>query len=251
MELARLHLTKRELYDLLEIVRGCLTVRTDGDLKSLLSRVRRLVPSANVVAGLGRTDRAGRFQDIAKIVNVSYPDDWMSLYVERGFAAVDPVLRSHFGRFQPQVWSQTYRRAGSKGEKAFIAQAKEFDLSEGITVGAASERRAVGSLFSFAGRAIGEHVRHAAVLDYLAPHLHLALMRTTFSPSRAIPQLSVREREVLNWIKEGKTNWEIAQILGVSEATVKFHVRNVLSKFEASTRGHAVALAMEHGMIGL
>lgn len=251
MDWARLHLTKRELYDLLEMVHDCLTVETDAELHGVLSRVCRFVPGANAVAGLARTDRAGRFRDIAKIVNVSYPGEWMSLYVERNFSAVDPVLRFHFGRYRSQLWSKTYRLAQSPPEMQFIAQAREFDLSEGVTVGVASERDGIGSLFSFAGRAIGRHARHAAVLDALAPHLHLALMRTTRRAPCPMVGLSGRECEVLKWIKEGKTNWEIGRILRVSEATVKFHVRNVLVKLDASNRGHAVALAMEQGVLGL
>ncbi|WP_447973005.1 LuxR family transcriptional regulator [Nitrospira sp. Kam-Ns4a] len=45
---------------------------------------------------------------------------------------------------------------------------------------------------------------------------------------RQAPVLTKREREVLEWMKEGKTNWEIGRILGISERTVRFHVGNIL-----------------------
>lgn len=61
--------------------------------------------------------------------------------------------------------------------------------------------------------------------------------------------LSTREREVLQWVKEGKTNWEISRILSISERTVKFHVQNTLAKLDASNRGHAVVLALTSGLI--
>ncbi len=61
--------------------------------------------------------------------------------------------------------------------------------------------------------------------------------------------LSIREREVLCWVREGKTNWAIAQILGISERTVKFHVQNTLAKLDASSRGHAVVVALARGLI--
>ena len=57
--------------------------------------------------------------------------------------------------------------------------------------------------------------------------------------------LTPRETEVLKWMKNGKTNWEIAVILGITERTVKFHITNILAKLNASTRSHAVALAFE------
>ena len=83
------------------------------------------------------------------------------------------------------------------------------------------------------------------------PHLHQALLRLTFLPSAANPLLSQREREVLLWIKEGKTNWEISRILRVSEQTVKFHVANILRKLDTSTRGQAVAVALQQGLIAI
>jgi LuxR family quorum-sensing system transcriptional regulator SolR len=61
--------------------------------------------------------------------------------------------------------------------------------------------------------------------------------------------LSIREREVLQWVKEGKTNGEIARILSISERTVKFHVQNTLAKLHASNRGHAVVRALASGLI--
>ncbi len=56
---------------------------------------------------------------------------------------------------------------------------------------------------------------------------------------------------MLNWIKEGKSSWEISVILGVSERTIKFHVCNVMRKLDAVTRTHAVAIAIEQGLIDI
>ncbi|RDU95945.1 response regulator transcription factor [Trinickia dinghuensis] len=68
-------------------------------------------------------------------------------------------------------------------------------------------------------------------------------------PPAAFTPLTDREFMVLDWLKEGKTNWEIAAILGISERTVKFHVANIRSKLSASSRSHAVALAYSHNLI--
>lgn len=66
------------------------------------------------------------------------------------------------------------------------------------------------------------------------------------APAATIPALTDREFTVLDWLKEGKTNWEIAAILEISERTVKFHVANIREKLSASSRSHAVALAYSH-----
>jgi len=56
--------------------------------------------------------------------------------------------------------------------------------------------------------------------------------------------ISPREKEVLKWIIEGKTNWEIGVILHISERTVKFHVQNLMKKLRATNRYHIVAKAL-------
>ncbi len=64
-----------------------------------------------------------------------------------------------------------------------------------------------------------------------------------------LPHLTPKEIEILIWVKEGKTNWEIAQIQKISERTVKFHIGNILQKLGASTRAHAVSIALERGLV--
>lgn len=56
-------------------------------------------------------------------------------------------------------------------------------------------------------------------------------------------ELTTREIEVLNLLGEGRTNRDIGQLLSVSENTVKFHVRHILSKLHLRSRSHAAAYA--------
>jgi DNA-binding CsgD family transcriptional regulator len=53
---------------------------------------------------------------------------------------------------------------------------------------------------------------------------------------------------ILNWVKNGKTNGEIAQIMGITERTIRFHVESIFSKLDVTSRSQAVATAMEHGL---
>ncbi|WP_430364196.1 response regulator transcription factor [Trinickia sp. NRRL B-1857] len=68
-------------------------------------------------------------------------------------------------------------------------------------------------------------------------------------PSVTFAPLTDREFAVLDWLKEGKTNWEIGAILDISERTVKFHVANIREKLKASSRSHVVALAYSHNLV--
>jgi DNA-binding CsgD family transcriptional regulator len=55
------------------------------------------------------------------------------------------------------------------------------------------------------------------------------------------PALTPRERDSMMFVAEGKTDWEIATIFGVSETTARFHVDNARRKLGAVNRAHAVA----------
>lgn len=49
-------------------------------------------------------------------------------------------------------------------------------------------------------------------------------------------RLTTREEEVLHWLAEGKSNWEIGRILGCAEETVKKHVQHIFRKLGVETR---------------
>ncbi len=67
-----------------------------------------------------------------------------------------------------------------------------------------------------------------------------------FIPGEA---LSSRELEVLAALAEGLGNKEIASRLKISEHTVKFHVRSIMGKLRAATRGEAVARGVREGLV--
>lgn len=67
------------------------------------------------------------------------------------------------------------------------------------------------------------------------------LMTFAAPPGAAEVRLTERERDVLAWVAEGKSDWEISIILGLSETTVRFHVDNGRRKLGAVNRAQAVA----------
>jgi two-component system NarL family response regulator len=62
-------------------------------------------------------------------------------------------------------------------------------------------------------------------------------------------QLTGREFRVLRLITEGKANKEIADTLGISNATVKAHITNLLGKLHVSSRTEAIAVAIKRGLV--
>lgn len=62
-------------------------------------------------------------------------------------------------------------------------------------------------------------------------------------------RLTPREVDVLEWCAHGKSNWSIGQILGMTENTVKFHLKNMSRKLDASAKHQVVAEARRRGLL--
>jgi len=65
---------------------------------------------------------------------------------------------------------------------------------------------------------------------------------------RMVQNLTEREREILRWVRDGKSNQAISDELGISALTVKNHVQKILRKLGASNRAQAVAKALMMNM---
>lgn len=90
----------------------------------------------------------------------------------------------------------------------------------------------------------------------LTPALARKLLQEFAKPPEAVAPvtdqetLTAREREVLELMVEGVTsNRKLAKSLGLSENTVKFHVRNILDKLRLHNRAEVVGYALRHGMV--
>jgi len=70
----------------------------------------------------------------------------------------------------------------------------------------------------------------------------------TKKPSPVVfPELTEREREILDWIAKGLNNADIAKQLGIATKTMRNYVSNILSKLHAADRAHVIVMAREAG----
>ena len=76
-----------------------------------------------------------------------------------------------------------------------------------------------------------------------------ALMPSFLSGKDQSEMLTAREREILQLLADGLSNGDVAAKLFISQETVKSHVRHILTKLEADTRTHAVAIALRDAII--
>jgi DNA-binding CsgD family transcriptional regulator len=94
--------------------------------------------------------------------------------------------------------------------------------------------------------------RLVADLQLLAAHAQETAVRVLLpaqKPLAPVEKLTAREREVLQWCKDGKTVWEAAKILGISEYTARFHVRNAIRKLGVSGIKTAILRALSLNLI--
>jgi transcriptional regulator EpsA len=124
---------------------------------------------------------------------------------------------------------------------------KRLDFGHVAAHGPREIRGQFGSFFLFLRQPARPAARETYLLDLLMPYLHMALYRMLMDegveavaapPGRGL--LSTREIQVLQWVKGGKTNEEIASILKISPLTVKNHVQKILRKLNVSNRAQAV-----------
>src|SRR6201988_5518341 len=92
---------------------------------------------------------------------------------------------------------------------------------------------------------IRESVRRVASGEALVP----PNIASKLAQSMTRPELSERERQVLRYIANGRSNKEVSKILCISENTVKAQVRSILTKLGALGRTEAIATAMKRGLI--
>jgi DNA-binding CsgD family transcriptional regulator len=246
------NLSKQECQHALEVFHYAAQAETSDDVRDTLIRFQSLFPFDHLLGGLARLSPTGKFEGFTNVVNVSYPDEWLYLYWKNGYAEVDPVFQAASQSPCTQIWKQTYQQATSTAQLEFIETAKGFGLADGITTSSVDPTCGIATFYSFAGGEDVDAEQYAQLVEYLGRHLHLALMRTARKDAPAtekcVKELSPREVTILNWIKNGKTNWEVGQILGVTERTVRFHLASIFAKLDVTSRSQAVAAAMEHGL---
>ncbi|MBX3236340.1 MAG: autoinducer binding domain-containing protein [Nitrospiraceae bacterium] len=243
--------SKTELLNFMEVFHYAFHAKTESEVTTLLQLTQRHIPCRAMIAGILTVDPAMPSPGFHKIVNVSYPTDWIMLYLKNRYAGVDPVLRQHIrSGGKTQAWTNTYQRNPSLKGQEFVEEARAFGLSTGVTIGEADSAQGLTSFVSFADDKEPVPTRYHAALSYLSRYLHGAIMRITppvIAPAGS--DLSPREQTVLDWMRHGKTNWEISRILGVSERTIRFHAESIFHKLDVSSRTQAVAYAVEKGLL--
>lgn len=184
----------------------------------------------------------------------NYPDDWMKHYVANGYEKHDPIRSFIFSEAGPFLWDKVSTVIElSKQQKACLEGGIEAGLNSGAAValrGPNGNIAAVGTASS-QKKKLGDHALW--MMNAYSQQFYAAYTSLMATPSWREERLYLtdREREVLTWCAAGKSTWDICMILGISESTVKFHLKKVFVKLGTQNRQAAIVKALFKGLINL
>ncbi len=181
------------------------------------------------------------------------PRAYRELFQNRENWRRDPVMQ-HCKRFSmPIIWDQDTYAAQGLGEK-WEEQAR-FGYRHGIAMALHMPEGRHFFLGVDRDQPVppdaAEITRLVADLQLFAVHAQDAALRilTPVMNSPGAPSLTPRELETLRWTMEGKTAWEVGNLLGISERTAALHVNNATHKLDCINKHQAVLKALRLGLI--
>jgi DNA-binding CsgD family transcriptional regulator len=181
------------------------------------------------------------------------PASYRDVFEDVGLGRQDPVMQHCKHQSVPIIWNrETYVGVG---------QADQWDEQAryGYHTGIAMALHLPEGRHFFLGvdrdqslpRDRSELTRLVADLQLFAVHAQEAALRIMMPAVQdpQTPSLTPREVESLRWTMDGKTAWEVGNILGISERTAVLHVNNAMHKLGCVNKHQAVLKALRLGLI--
>ena len=181
----------------------------------------------------------------------NYPAAWRDEFTHYSYYADDPTRVACEMTAQPFLWNAlTNVLRLTPRQQRFMAAARARGLAGGYTVPIHVPGRVSGSV-NLAPAPECELPR-----DSLPAAHHVAVF--TFEAARRIAErdaamrvdpvaLTARQREVVQLVAQGKSNWATGQILGIAERTVKEHVSEAMLQYGVSSRAELVVRTIFDG----
>jgi LuxR family transcriptional regulator, quorum-sensing system regulator CviR len=241
-------LTRAEQNKLLDIVFSLPSCRDFNSLRTIVDKFIDLVGCEHLIFGVPNDayDEGLGFTD----VNISYPKDWVDLYRKKRYWEIDPIIHAAMRQSGVHFWGDVYNQDSTDEE--FLEVSRGYGLKNGYTCLVRDVYEQSGLILSLAGPYEKYDLKTAYIVEKITPCLSQALDTIRrLREAKKINALTKKEKEVLKWLYDGKTSWEIAIILNVSESTINFHISNIKSKLKVVSRCQAVAKAVHGGLVGL
>jgi LuxR family transcriptional regulator, activator of conjugal transfer of Ti plasmids len=177
----------------------------------------------------------------------SYPVGWTGHYLRQHYERFDPVIVLAHQRTEPFEWGLgADGMEMNKDQARLFDEASEFGIRCGLTVPIQDGRGPVAAV-TFASDAprpafLNTIQSNKRVLQLMAISLHAHARRRLYGQLVTDNRLlTARELECLRFAADGKSAWETAQVLNVTERTVTFHIENARRKLGVRTKMQAIA----------
>ncbi len=180
-----------------------------------------------------------------------WPVEWLQRYVDRNYVDQDPVVSRMKQLQAPFQWRDaTEEIKVGRGREVVMGDAGEFKLNDGLAFPLVTLDGQI-VMVSLGGEQIEMSGLEFGMISLVATYAIGRAMQLANGTDRTIEhvELTPRERECLKWAAAGKSEWEISQILGISEHTSEKHLLNAKYKLGAVNRVQAVAEAIRRGYI--
>ena len=188
----------------------------------------------------------------AVIVNLTNPRDWMTEYLknQNQNPLIDEIERQYAAGASMGycVWDR-YDWPLSKAQQQHIARRRSFGLEFGCSVFTTSEKKNFAFSLSFASKASVPDERTQAFARMIIRPLLITKKRLILQD--LINSLSEKEKQVAAEAISGSSYKTIARNIGVTENTVKFHIKNIYAKLQVNNRQQVAAILLTERYLSL
>jgi DNA-binding NarL/FixJ family response regulator len=190
------------------------------------------------------------FREGLGLIIASQPD--MMLVAQASTAA---EALEEYRRLRPDVTLMDQRLPGASGTEALIAIRNEFPSARIMMLTTSSgdveiQRALRAGAAAYVLKSTTKDELLQVIRNVAAGRKHIPSdVATCVAENMGKEDLSPRELEVLDLIREGNKNKQIAEQLSIAETTVNFHIKNIVDKLQANDRTHAVTIALRRGLL--
>jgi len=252
---------RAEVFAIAEV---CFKNNSEDDFKNIIKSTEGIIGQKMSVCGIGSGDC--RSMKAISSMNIGFPEAFFSKIVDSSGCVKLPLFDLWLEKQSPQILEINNNiRILSISD---IERYKKYSVHNFIAHGVLDFGQRYASYFGFANISEKINAYHIAIIKMLVPYLHIAYTRIPSVKKHLISSFNVslpassvsdgnrqlltpKEYRVLSMLLEGMSNNDIAKALNISKFTVKTHVQRIIKKLNATSRQHAVAIALESKLISL
>lgn len=175
--------------------------------------------------------------EVRKLKLTNYPSVWLDRYMEADYVLIDPAARHAIDHVEIASLEQLMDDVSHSAlKKRFMDDARDLGVGGGITLPLRSPYLSGFINFNYKNSNNYNIFQTFALKFSSKLSENLGQFCHNADASGGYHTLSLREKQVIFWASNGKTAWETAMILGISQRTVVAHLVNSMSKLQCKNK---------------